>query len=186
MDLIMPGFTRFPTEGAVLGRLLAGYGELEFEMGRCLGVAKHCDNEAGVRELFAKRGELDRIRRARAAMQPVFEAEGLGRECKAALDDMDWCRCLRNQYAHCTWYDTPHEGLGFVDLEKIVGVPGPLMTHRKMLDLALLQEQETFFRYVQRCFWFLEEELDVRKGRWKHGRIHDTSPPPPKRPAMYV
>src|SRR5881394_1309771 len=125
-------------------------------MGRCLGVATLGDFEAGVRSLFAKRGEASRIKRARKEMIPPFTTVGLGASCIAALDDMDWCRELRNQYAHCSWYHTSAEGLGFVDLEKIVAVPGPLAASRKLLSLALLQEQETFFRYVQRCYWYLE------------------------------
>src|ERR1700719_950715 len=161
METVMPSFVEFGAEAAIIGRLLAGHGELEFEMGRCLGAATLGDFEAGVRSLFSSRGEAPRIKRARDEMVPPFKSGGLGAECVATLDDMDWCRELRNQYAHCSWYHTIADGLGFVDLEKIGSVPGPLATSRKMLDIALLEEQEAFFRYVQRCFWYLEAAYDA-------------------------
>jgi hypothetical protein len=98
-------------------------------------------------------------------MVPPFTSVGLGAECVTALDDMDWCRELRNQYAHCSWHHTIAEGLAFVHLEQIVNVSGPLAASRKKINLALLQDQETFFRYVQRCFWSLEAVYDAAMSR---------------------
>jgi hypothetical protein len=165
IERMLPAFLAAPAEGQIIGRILAGYGELEFEMGRCLGVAVHGDAEAGVRQLFSNRGEAARINTASEKMTLLYSDVGLGGLCEAILEDMDWCRELRNQYAHCSWYHTQQEGLGFVDLEKIVNVPGLLMRHRKMLDAPLLEEQETFFWYVQRCYWHLEAEYNERRGK---------------------
>ena len=96
-DLMMPAFCQAPEQGAIIGRLLAGYGELEFEMGPCLGVTTRGDPEAGVRELFSERGEKDRIRKARKGMVPEYERIGLRKECETALGDMDWCRDVRDR-----------------------------------------------------------------------------------------
>jgi hypothetical protein len=46
MSTIMPCFDRFPKEGDLIGRLLAGYGELELEMCACvIGRAFKPDGE---------------------------------------------------------------------------------------------------------------------------------------------
>ena len=164
-DRMMPAFWKAPEQGALIGRLLAGYGELEFEMGRCLGVTTRGDPVAGVRELFSERGEKDRIHKARKGMVPEYERIGLRKECETALGDMEWCRNVRNQYAHCHWYYEDSEGLGFVNLEEVVNVPGQLMAGRRMLNLVLLVEQEAFFRYVQRSFWYLEAMCDKSLGK---------------------
>ena len=58
---IMPCFGRFPEEGSIIGRLLAGYGELEFELCRC--VAAINDNmDAAIKAMFRVRGEEKRIK----------------------------------------------------------------------------------------------------------------------------
>jgi hypothetical protein len=35
----MPVFNTFPVEGAIIGRLLVGYGDLEFDLCNCIGMA---------------------------------------------------------------------------------------------------------------------------------------------------
>lgn len=37
--IIMPVFSQFPVEGAIIGRLLAGYGDLDFDLCSCIGSA---------------------------------------------------------------------------------------------------------------------------------------------------
>jgi hypothetical protein len=46
---------------------------------------------------------------------------------------MDWCRQIRNQYAHCQWYWTAHEGLCFVDLEAVAKQVTPITELTKIL-----------------------------------------------------
>ena len=52
---ILPAFLRYPDEAAILGRLVAGYGELEYELGECLAVTT-VDSDAARRDLFLVRG----------------------------------------------------------------------------------------------------------------------------------
>src|SRR6266496_3754104 len=114
-ETVLPSFLRFREEGLIIGRILAGYGELEFEMCDCV-FAINNDLDSSIRQLFGRRGELRRIKIAEELMKAQYEAAGLAAPHRAIMEDMDWCRQVRNQYAHCNWYDRENEGLCFIDL----------------------------------------------------------------------
>jgi hypothetical protein len=113
-ETIMPCFDRFPEEGNMIGRLLAGYGELELELCRCVAVING-DLDAAIRAILRERGEQKRIGKADSLAKLAYVDAGLGSYYCAAISDMHWCRLIRNQYAHCNWYDTPAEGVCFFD-----------------------------------------------------------------------
>src|SRR5271156_2709060 len=92
-------------EGILLGRLLAGYGELEMSMCACL-VAVENILDVPIRKIFGSRGAEDRIKKAKKALQTDFANANLLGHLTAALADMDWCRLIRNQYSHCQWFWT--------------------------------------------------------------------------------
>ena len=52
---LMPAFLRYPNEAAILGRLLAGYGELEFIYAQCLAETIG-NQETALRTYFGIRG----------------------------------------------------------------------------------------------------------------------------------
>jgi hypothetical protein len=71
---------------------------------------------------------------------------------------MDWCRQIRNQYAHCRWYWTAHEGLCFVDLEAVakqVTTITELTKNKLPINLFFLQQQWKFFEYEFGTFDYL-------------------------------
>ncbi|HEX9324647.1 MAG TPA: hypothetical protein VF913_21405 [Xanthobacteraceae bacterium] len=157
-ETVLPSFLRFREEGLIIGRILAGYGELEFEMCDCV-FAINNDLDSSIRQLFGRRGELRRIKIAEELMKAQYEAAGLAAPHRAIMEDMDWCRQVRNQYAHCNWYDRENEGLCFIDLEatakRTITNATSLIERRHRIDVPLLTEQEAFFKYVQRGFWYL-------------------------------
>lgn len=158
-ETIMPSFNRFPKEGDIIGRILAGYGELELEMCACVAKATN-DLDKAIKALFGTRGELRRIKEADKIMKNSYVAAGLATKYKRTMQNMDWCRTVRNQYAHCNWYDTAHEGLCFVDLERVAKLNKKITrvtANRFSITEDLLIKQETYFKYVQRCFWHLAE-----------------------------
>jgi hypothetical protein len=125
-----------------------------------------------IRRLFNLRGEKRRIDCAdNLACAPYMKA-GLGRDFKTVINDMHYCRELRNQYAHCQWYGTSQDGFAFVNLEEVSKLNTailPLETHRRPVDAALLQQQETFFKYVQKYFWHITGEYQTRvNGQHRH------------------
>jgi hypothetical protein len=146
-------------EGIILGRLLAGYGELEMEMCACL-IAVEYQFDSPVREIFGKPGAEKRIKLAKKLLMNDFTNAGLQAGLAEALGDMDWCREIRNQYAHCQWFWTSQDGLCFVNLESLARQSTPitqLTSARFPVSAALLTEQEDFFFYVKCCFKHLSD-----------------------------
>jgi hypothetical protein len=163
-EVIMPCFEDFKAEGAIVGRLLSGYGELELELCACIGVATG-DLDGAIRRVFSLRGAEKRIEWAENAAKDFYTKAGVGSAFEEVISDMDYCREIRNQYAHCYWFGSPVDGLGFVDLEGVAKLRTsiwPISQHRLFIDLATLEQQEAFFKYVQKCFWYLTYEYKVR------------------------
>lgn len=156
-------------EGIIVGRLLAGYGEIEMAICACIiEQTPGYDFDTPVRDLFGERGEAKRIKNARAQLIILFQSVNLHAEVAEALDDMDWCRKIRNQYAHCQWYWTSHEGLCFVDLEALAKQATPIteLTKNKLpVTLPLLEEQWNFFEYVFNTFDYLRWEYRIRRDK---------------------
>ena len=158
---LMPCFTlpnQAIAEGMIIGRLLAGYGELEVTMCSCL-IATEGMFDLPVRTLFDEWNAEKRIKIARKCLTADYTKAGLQVELAEALDDMDWCRKVRNQYAHCQWAWTTQEGLWFVNFEELARQPTPitsLTNNKRFLHVPLLMGQEEYFNYVKECFSHLE------------------------------
>lgn len=160
----MPAFGRWPKEAAHIGNMLAGYGELEFDLARCLGAVLG-DDSVGFRTLFRVQGESARIEVADAILKPTFHAVKLGDQYNETLGAIRWCKGVRNQYAHCHWIDFTPEGLFFTDLDKPVKkATGPLMLQFLQVDAPLLAIQEEYFHYTDQWLTYLFWEYRLRKG----------------------
>ena len=164
--LIMPSFGRFQEEAAIIGRLLAGYGEVEYWMMNCVGEAIE-DDEAALRVIFRTRSEKQRLDIADALMRPKYEKANLGSQYADSLGAMRHCRKIRNQFAHAHWLDFQKAGLFFFDLQKAAeGIEAPMLTFRHV-DVALLEQHEAYFCYAVDCFSFLQGELRKLRGQLK-------------------
>jgi hypothetical protein len=145
------------TEGVVLGRILAGYGELELTMCDCL-IAIENVFDLPIRDIFGERGAEKRIKIAKKRLLAEYAKASLQTELAETLDDMEWCRLIRNQYAHCSWYWTQQEGLCFVNLEELAKQASTiinLMGNRHPIDEPLLNAQESFLNCVKEGFTHL-------------------------------
>jgi len=125
-----------------------------------------------IRKIFRdERGAENRIKAGRKLLGADYENANLLADLTEALSDLDYCRKVRNQYSHCHWYWTAHEGLCFVDLEELAEQPDQilkLMGNRHPVDAALLQKQEDYFWYVKQCFMYLESAYhawDLKRAR---------------------
>jgi hypothetical protein len=109
-------------------------------------------------------------------MKARFASTGLSSKYNRTMKNMNWCRTLRNQYAHCNWYDTNKEGLCFVDLEHTANLKTKIKSvtaHRYPIDAVLLKRQENYFLYVRRCYWHLAEAYRIAQGkRVSGGPLH--------------
>jgi hypothetical protein len=170
-------------EGVIIGRLLAGYGELEMSMCACL-IAVEGIYDVPVRALFKGRGEKKRIDRAKQKLSADFATANLLTELIETLDDMHWCREIRNQYSHCQWYWTSREGLCFVNLEELANQPAmilALMADRHPIDVGLPEKQEEYFWYVKQCFMSLRDAYKTWNRRQAHKPVRSPDyPRPPK------
>ncbi len=166
-------------EASIIGRILAGYGELEFEFADCLKHFAH-DMHSAFAALFRLRSESGRIQVADALIRGPIAALGLGTQYKDTYDAMLHCLKIRNQYAHCHWLE--HEGqLLFTMLEDAFDGPDTKSLTIRVASLPTLVAQEGYFDYTQRCFWFLSNETQRLKGRI---REHPFAMPPKMQPAI--
>jgi hypothetical protein len=161
---IMPTFDACQEEGKIVGRLLAGYGEIEFALHTCLESVLD-DINIAARVLYRTRGEEQRILIADAMMHDKFDAIGLLNPYHEAIADMGWCRKIRNQFAHSHWVvdHPPPLGLSIVNLEEAARTrSGAVIVRRDYITLTLLQEQESYFLYVHSCIYYLAREYKFR------------------------
>jgi hypothetical protein len=145
-------------EGLIIGKLLAGYGEIELQMCACLIAVESGQYDVPIKEIFTDRGAGKRISVGRKALCQSFAKANLTADLTESLADMEWCRQIRNQYSHCHWYWTTQEGLCFINLEELAKQPTipSLTANRHPIDVPLLQQQEDYFWYVKQCFMHLE------------------------------
>ena len=168
MATIMPAFDGFPEEGKIIGRLLAGYGELELMLCGCVAEARH-DFNSTFKAMFRVRGETQRIHIADALGRDLYHTANLGRSFSEAIGDIRFCLKLRNQYAHCYWHDDFGRCLGVVELEETAKqndcvFHNELIGLAKDIDLPTLKTQEAFFVRTNHYFRYLLHAYQVWEG----------------------
>ena len=180
-------------EGKIIGSLLAGYGELELEMANCL-IAASGKHDNSIKTIYRVWSAEKRIETAKAAMRCVYISAGLQIPYKETMANMDWCRRIRNQYAHCQWIYIENDSFYFIDLEELAkqsGEIGTLTDHKIKDDLIILQQQMSFFVHVRRYFWFLAEQCQrymilKRKPEAVLSSPVHAMPPAMDRPPMHI
>lgn len=151
-------------EASVIGRLLAGYGELEYVFALCLANALG-DQDRALKTFFIIRGESIRIDVADSLMRDHYIGLQLTNRYKATVAALRACRNIRNVYAHCHWANHPRGGLFYVNLEKSAErKTGPFTQDWLHVDVDLLITIEMYFRATKERLWWLDTEHKVRTG----------------------
>ena len=166
--VFMPAFHYHKSEAIIIGRLLAGYGELEF--GMCAACGQLINNlDKSIKAVFHKRGEAARITRAYGLGHTASNKGAYRKVYERAFAAMRLCLEIRNQYAHCTWMYGYNRGLRFSDLEEIANDPQKISSPADLTQFivteALLLEQETYFLYVHLLWAYLNFEAQYRARR---------------------
>jgi hypothetical protein len=182
--MVMPVFQRFPKEAAIIGRLLAGYGELEIDLLHCVSVARK-DFDAVLKAMFRTRGETQRLNVADALGRQLYRKLKLGTDFETALAAVRYCLKIRNQYAHCNWYDDYSGRLAFVNVEEVATknehVSGFDNITRYYVDVPTLEEQESYFGYAGALLAYANYEGRYRTGelktRFLEKPLHVSQPP---------
>jgi hypothetical protein len=170
----MPAFAEFPAEAEIIGRLLAGYTNLEIGLMNCVQVVR-LDFDTVLKAMFRARGETVRIDIADAFGRHYYDGLKLGTEFSMAISAMRYCLRIRNQYAHCAWWNDNSGKLAFANLEDITKGNAFLNDLRTLpthhVDVPILTDQENYFVYVDRFFSAINYEGRVQSGTLKSNAI---------------
>jgi hypothetical protein len=167
-----PALSRYPDEAAIIGRIVVGFGGLEFTVCNIASLAfgatlanPHVDEHDVIfKTLYQLRVTSARIDCARTLMAPFLNALNLGDKLAVAMRAVRHCQCIRNQYAHCNWDDDPHgSGLYFTDPQDSARRDS-WFDDWKHIDVALLQKQEAYFANMKSQLFYLEFERSFRLG----------------------
>jgi len=112
---------------------------------------------------------------------PRYRNLSLDDEFAEAIDAMRHCLTIRNQFAHCNWWDDNSGRLAFANLEDLARqsmvVPDLRTLAPKYVDVPLLASQEAYFNYADELLGYVNYE-----GRFRAGTI--ASRPFPKPPNL--
>ena len=177
-----PVFKRFSAEGALVGQMLTAYGEIEYELFSILCLISD-EAPHHLKTVFRLRRRRERLDVIDSLIRPHFSKLGLAAKYAQAMDAVDCCRMLFNQYDSCHWYARDGELL-FVDLDDL-GEQGSDSAGLRALstDADLLSLQMAYFDYARLCLVHLRQELG------KEGEPDPKARPmPPKRirPNMFI
>jgi hypothetical protein len=186
--LILPPFRKFATEGETIGRLLAGYTNLEIGLMHCVQMARGNDFDTVLKTMFKKRGETRRINEAEKLFVSYHEHHGLLGDFKKAVRLVRYCLKIRNQYAHGIWWDDNTGKLTFADIEEISRrkrkVRDLIKLTRYHVTVELLAAQKACFVYADRYLAWINFEGRARAGTLSKSPL--SKPRPVKRPPLKV
>jgi hypothetical protein len=180
---INPAFDRFPNEAQLIGKLLAGFGEIEFSVCRNAGHAARNVVDI-IKALYRLRATSSRIDAADALARGQFHAANLGMQDQTAQTMVGICLRIRNQFAHCLWADhleTPASGLFFTDLQAAADALEGFEYAWRHIDALLLAEHEAYFALTMEWLTFLDVELAIRRKELSHRgwpKPPEQEPPP--------
>ncbi len=185
--MLMPAFHKFAAEASIISRLLAGFAELEILLLHCISQARD-DFDATLKAMFRTRGETNRINVADALGRQLYRNEGLEAEFALAISDMRYCLKIRNQYAHCNWYDDNSGRLAFVNVEEIaeknLHLTGFDELTRYYIDVPTLEAQEQFYTSTIARLEYVNFERRFRTGQLSSQVFAE--PPEMKRPPLHA
>jgi hypothetical protein len=142
-----------------------------------------------LKTMFRVRGEMSRIQIADAPGRVPYTSIGLGDEFAMMIDAFNYCRRIRNKYAHAYWHD-PVQGkrLCYVSLEDLAEEDEPVNDLGRLtfffLDEALLLRQEAYFDFVRGLLSYLNWEGQFRSKLIKANAIK--MPTPPQKPPFFT
>jgi hypothetical protein len=165
MTTLQPSFLAFKAEASVIGRLLAGYGELEYALAYCL--ANTIGNlDAALRTLFVIRGEAARLDVANSLMHDDYHSRGMGPKYDSAISDIRHCRKIRNTFAHCHWSSHDSAGLFYVNLEDAARDSQNGFKQQWLhVDMPLMMRMIECYETTQTRLWWLDSQHQVLTGR---------------------
>jgi hypothetical protein len=165
MAILVP-FDRFKDEAALVGKMLTGYAVLEIDLMHCVDAVRH-EEDVVLKAMFRVRGEKRRIDVAADLGREPFDRLGLNDNFGLAIAAVHHCREIRNQYAHCVWWDDNTPQLAFRAVEVIaqqedaVCLADLVPAH---VTIPFLQGQLAYFEYADDLLlWLIRESLRLQR-----------------------
>ncbi|TRZ67086.1 MAG: hypothetical protein D4S02_05735 [Rhodocyclaceae bacterium] len=165
---IAKAFDDFPDEAALIGRMLAGYTDLELDLMHCVKSARE-DLDTVLKAMYRARGETQRIDIADSFGRQTYRKLGLGTQFEMAVGAVRHCMRIRNQYAHCIWWNDNSGTLAFANLEEIAKLNDVVLDLRGMnvhhVSTAHLKAQFLYFDYASDLLIWVLQEANKITGR---------------------
>ena len=165
---ILRAFLNFPNEAALIGRMLAGYADLELDLMNCV-KAVQADLDTTLKEMFRQRGNSQRIDIANDLAREPYHELGIGTQFEMAVEAVRYCLQIRNQYAHCTWWDDYSGQLALANLEELAKLDIPVTDLHGLtvnhVTVVHLESQLAYFEYGDCLLIWVIQEGNARAGR---------------------
>jgi len=177
---IMAPFSKFSKEGDIIGRLLAGYSNIEVSLFHAVHVATG-DFDGALKKMFGVRSESKRINAAENLGKPEYQRLHLDTDFEKALRVMRCCLNIRNQYAHWVWWDDHSGKRAFANVEDLTKYKRKVKDFSRLkphhVDANLLTAQEAYFVYADELLLWVNYE-----GRFKDGKLGNAKFNPATKP----
>ncbi|WP_155305748.1 hypothetical protein [Desulfosarcina widdelii] len=180
-------FIKFNNEGIIIGRLLVAYADIELSLFHCVNVTRD-DFDTVYKAMFKERGESRRIGMADTFGRQNYHKLGLGTQFEMAISSVRYCLKIRNQYAHCVWYDDSSGFLAYANLEE--GTESNKAVHNfkeltiRHIDIATLNLQEQYFEYTDSLLAWVN--FEGRRIAGKPSKPPKPAPKQIKQPKLYL
>jgi hypothetical protein len=165
---MLEAFEQFPEEARLIGRLLAGYADLELSLMHCVKAIRN-DLDGPLKALFRARGETSRLLIADGLGRANADTFDLANEFAMTIAGMRHCLRIRNQFAHCVWHNDLSGRLAFVNLEELAAanqrVDDLIGLGIAYVSVELLAAQWTYFQHVDRMLLWVTQEACRRAER---------------------
>ena len=175
---LMPAFRRRPGAASIVGRLIAGYGDLELLLSYCLGPvmasrrkplsshspSMHRDRyeRIALKQVMRIHEAKKRFSLTRRYMAPSFTKARLRSEFDYTMNAMFQCRLMRNHFAHCLYAQSKKRGLFFCDLEEASKAKGKIVIEFRHATTEQLGDVEDYFWHTFMCLDYLYNEYALR------------------------
>jgi hypothetical protein len=184
-SILLP-FKKFAAEGETIGRLLAGYSNLEIGLMHCVQMIRGGDLDTVLKRMFSRRGETRRIDEAERLFTSYHNHYGLLGDFRKAIRVVRYCLKIRNQYAHGVWWDDFSGKLAFANIEEL-GVRKRRVNDLDKLkpyhvDAKLVSDQEAYFVYADEYLAWINYEGRFRAKKLRSNPL--SKPKPIKRPRL--
>lgn len=183
---IAKAFDNHPLEALLVAKLITGYTDLEIDLMNCIKEL-HQDLDMTFRKIYAIRGANNRIDKAKKLGEKGFDDLDLGDDFAWAIRGLNHCVKIRNQYAHCTFWNDNTKQLAFSNIETLAKTSEPITDLRgidiKHLDISTLQQQINYYDYVSDLLIWILKEANSKRNLPFHPCV--TKPQRLPEPALY-